>query len=162
MNRLVIDTDPGVDDAHAIMMAFAHPEAQIEAITTVSGGASLERATANACTILDVLEQDAPVYAGCGRALLARTSDASFVMGKDGLGDSGYPPSKRRVADEHAVHALVRMANASPGEFNADNDWPTHQPGAGYPARPDAAPKVQAPDCDGRIDSRCGQHNSRC
>ncbi|MBC8449391.1 MAG: nucleoside hydrolase [Chloroflexi bacterium] len=52
MNRIVIDTDPGVDDAHAIMMAFAHPEAQIEAITTVAGGASLERATANTCTML--------------------------------------------------------------------------------------------------------------
>jgi purine nucleosidase len=117
MNHFVIDTDPGVDDAHAIMMAFAYSEAQIEAITTVSGGASLERATANACTILDVLEQDVPVYAGCGRALVARTPDASFVMGKDGLGDSGYPPSKRRVADEHAVHALVRLANESPGEL---------------------------------------------
>jgi len=117
MNRFVIDTDPGVDDAHAIMMAFAYPEAQIEAITTVSGGASLERATANACTILDVLEQDVPVYAGCSRALVARVPDASFVMGKDGLGDSGYPPSKRRVADEHAVHALVRLANESPGEL---------------------------------------------
>jgi len=38
-------------------------------------------------------------------------------MGKDGLGDSGYPPSRRKVADEHAVHALVRLANASPGEL---------------------------------------------
>ena len=118
MNHFMIDTDSVVDDAHAIMMAFAHPEAHIEAITTVAGGVSLERATANACIILDVLERDVPVYAGCGRALVAEdTPDASFVMGKDGLGDSGYPPSKRRVADEHAVHALIRLANASPGEL---------------------------------------------
>jgi len=117
MNRLVIDTDPGVDDAHAIMLAFAHPEAQIEAITTVAGNVSLERTTANACTILDVLERDVPVYAGCGRALVATPSDASFVHGEDGLGNSGYPPSKRKAADEHAVHALIRLANASPGEL---------------------------------------------
>jgi purine nucleosidase len=117
MNRFVIDTDPGVDDAHAIMMAFAHPEAHIEAITTVAGNVSLERTTANACTILDVLEQDVPVYAGCCRALVARTPDASYAHGKDGLGDSGYPPSKRRVATEHAVNALVRLANESPGEL---------------------------------------------
>jgi purine nucleosidase len=117
MTRLVIDTDPGVDDAHAIMMAFAHPEAQIEAITTVAGNVSLAQATANACTILDVLEQGVPVYAGCGRALVAEALDASFVHGKDGLGDSGYPPSKRKVAEEHAVHALIRLANASPGEL---------------------------------------------
>jgi purine nucleosidase len=117
MNRFVIDTDPGVDDAHAIMMAFAHPEARVEAITTVAGNVSLERTTANACTILDVLERDVPVYAGCGRPLVAEALDASYVHGKDGLGDSGYPPSKHEVADEHAVHALIRLANASPGEL---------------------------------------------
>jgi purine nucleosidase len=115
MNRFVIDTDPGVDDAHAIMMAFAHPETQVEAITTVAGNASLERTTANACTILDVLERDVPVYAGCGRPLVAEALKASHVHGVDGLGDSGYPPSKRKVADEHAVHALIRLADASPG-----------------------------------------------
>jgi purine nucleosidase len=117
MNRLVIDTDPGVDDAHAIMMAFAHPGARVEALTTVAGNVSLERTTANACTILDVLEQDVPVYAGCSRALVARTPGASYVHGEDGLGDSGYAPSGRQVADEHAVNALVRLASESPGEL---------------------------------------------
>ncbi|MGD9030813.1 MAG: nucleoside hydrolase [Anaerolineae bacterium] len=117
MPRLIIDTDPGVDDAHAIMMAFAHPEAQIEALTTVAGNVSLERTTANACTLLDVLEQDVPVYAGSNRPLLAGSLDASHVHGEDGLGESGYPPSRRQVADEHAVHALYRLANESPGEL---------------------------------------------
>ena len=117
MNRLVIDTDPGVDDAHAIMMAFAHPGARVEAITTVAGNVSLERTTANACTILDVLERDVPVYAGCDRALVAPASDASYVHGEDGLGESGYPLSRRKVADEHAVNALVRLGNESPGEL---------------------------------------------
>jgi purine nucleosidase len=117
MTRFVIDTDPGVDDAHAIMMASAHPEAQVEAITTVAGNVSLERTTANACTILDVLEHDVPVYAGCDRPLVARPPDASHVHGADGLGDSGYPASERQVADEHAVHTLIRLANASPGEL---------------------------------------------
>lgn len=54
-------------------MSPAHPEAHVEAITTVAGNVSLERTTANACTILDVLEQDVPVYAGCGRAVAATT-----------------------------------------------------------------------------------------
>jgi purine nucleosidase len=117
MNRFVIDTDPGVDDAHAIMMAFADPEAQVEAITTVAGNVSLERTTANACTILDVLEQHVPVYAGCSRPLVSPASDASHVHGQDGLGNSRYPPSKRKVDGEHAVNALVRLANASPGEL---------------------------------------------
>jgi purine nucleosidase len=117
LNRFVIDTDPGVDDTHALMIAFAHPKAQIEAILTVAGNVSLERTTANACTILDVLEQDIPVFAGCSRPLVAPSPDATHVHGKDGLGDSGYPPSKRKVAKEHAVYALIRMANQSPGEL---------------------------------------------
>jgi purine nucleosidase len=117
MIRLVIDTDPGVDDAHAIMAAFAHPDAQVEAITTVAGNVSLERTTANACTILDVLEQNVPVYAGCHRPMVGEPLDASYFHGADGLGDSGYPPSSRPVADEHAVNALVRLANESPGEL---------------------------------------------
>jgi purine nucleosidase len=117
MIRLVIDTDPGVDDAHAILMACAHPEAQIEAITTVAGNVSLARTTANACTILDVLGKDTPVYAGCDRALVARRAEASYVHGQDGLGDSGYPPSSRAIASEHAVHALIRLASESPGEL---------------------------------------------
>jgi len=117
MGRIVIDTDPGVDDAHAIMAAFAHPEAQIEAITTVAGNVSLERTTANACTILDALGQDAPVYAGCSRPLVGPVIDAGYFHGEDGLGDSNYPPSSRQVSDEHAVNALIRLANESPGEL---------------------------------------------
>ncbi len=117
MTRLVIDTDPGVDDAHALMLAFAHPAAQVEAITTVAGNVSLARTTANACTILDVLGKDVPVYAGCDRAIVSTTQDASDVHGSDGLGDSGYPASPRQVAGEHAVHALIRMANEAPGDL---------------------------------------------
>jgi purine nucleosidase len=115
MVRLVIDTDPGVDDAHAIMAAFAHPQAQVEALTTVAGNVSLERTTANVCTVLDVLRQDVPVYAGCSRPLVGDTVDASHFHGQDGLGDSGYPPSPRQVAGEHAVNTLIRLANESPG-----------------------------------------------
>lgn len=117
MNRFVIDTDPGVDDAHAILIAGAYPGAHLAAITTVAGNVSLERTTANACTVLDALEQDVPVFAGCSRALIASPTDASYVHGKDGLGDSGFPPSRRQVQAEHAVQALIRLANESPGEL---------------------------------------------
>ena len=117
MIRLAIDTDPGVDDATAIMAAFAHPEARIEAITTVAGNVSLERTTANVCTILDVLEQNVPVYAGCSHPMVGDVVDAGYFHGADGLGDSGYPLSPRLVEDEHAVNALIRLANESPGEL---------------------------------------------
>jgi purine nucleosidase len=117
MTRLIIDTDPGVDDAHAIMAALTHPQAQVEAITTVAGNVSLDRTTANACLVLDILERDVPVYAGCDRPLVREAVDASYFHGPDGLGDSHYPPSRRKVESEHAVNALIRLANAHPGQM---------------------------------------------
>ena len=82
MKRLVIDTDPGVDDAHAILLAAAHPEVEIEALSTLAGNVPLEHTTANACKILDVAEINAPVYAGCPNALLEREhKGASHVHG---------------------------------------------------------------------------------
>jgi purine nucleosidase len=117
MIRLVIDTDPGVDDAHAIMLAAAHPEVRIEAVTTVAGNVNLERTTDNACKILDLLGLEAPVYRGSPHPLVYPASFASYFHGEDGLGDSGYPPSSRRVEGEHAALALIRLAAESPGEL---------------------------------------------
>lgn len=117
MKRIIIDTDPGVDDAHAIMMAFAHPETNVEAITAVAGNVALERTVANACTILDVLEVETPVYAGCAGALVVPAEDAAYVHGSDGLGDCGFPASSRLVEGEHAALALVRLATEAPGEL---------------------------------------------
>lgn len=117
MLRLVIDTDPGVDDAHAIMMALANPEVQVEALTTVAGNVSLDHTTANACKILDVMGKDVPVFAGAPRALVARNPYADDVHGQDGLGNCGWPASSRVVQSEHAALALIRMANENPGQL---------------------------------------------
>lgn len=120
MTRIIVDTDPGVDDAHAIMLAFAHSGARVEAITTVAGNVGLDRTTANACTVLDALgipPEQTPIFAGCDRALVSADSRAAHVHGDDGLGNSHYPPSARRVEKEHAALALIRMATQSPGEI---------------------------------------------
>ncbi len=118
MKRLIIDTDPGIDDAHAIMMAFACPEARVEAITTVAGNVGVDLTTANACKVLDAIGADVPVYRGCSRPLVLRAAeDAAAVHGRDGLGDAGIPPSSRQIMEEHASAALVRMARERPGEL---------------------------------------------
>ena len=117
MTRLVIDTDPGVDDALAIMLAFAHPSVEIEAITVVAGNKGLERTVANACTVLDVLGVSSvttPIFPGCGRPLLAPRVEATS-HGADGLGDCHFPPSRRTVEAEHASVALARLASQAPG-----------------------------------------------
>jgi purine nucleosidase len=117
MKRFIIDTDPGVDDAPAILLALAHPNVQVEAITTVNGNVDLDLTTANALKILDTAGKDIPVYRGCDRPLISRSESAAYVHGVDGLGDCGIPTSKKQIQSEHAVHALVRMANENPGEL---------------------------------------------
>lgn len=117
MQRLIIDTDPGVDDAQAILMASAHPDSKIEAITVVGGNVGLEHTVRNALTLVELIEQDIPVYAGCGLPLIGFQEDAAFVHGKDGLGDAGMRPTVRQVEQEHATNALIRMVSAEPNEF---------------------------------------------
>lgn len=117
MKRLIIDTDPGVDDAHAILLALAHPDVQVEAITSVNGNVDIGLTTANALKILDVAEKNIPVYRGCDRPLINSPEHATYVHGVDGLGDCGIPISKKQAQPEHAVHALVRLANENPGEL---------------------------------------------
>jgi purine nucleosidase len=118
MNRIIIDTDTGVDDAQAILLAFGHKGTKVEAITSVSGNVDVEKTTANVLKVLDVAEQDVPVYPGCALPLVNPPMHASYVHGVDGLGDCGIPASKRKPEGKHAVHALIDMANANPGELS--------------------------------------------
>lgn len=117
MQKIIIDTDPGVDDAHAILLALAHPEVHVEAITAVNGNVGLEHTTANALKIMDAAGKDVPVFAGCAAPLINIPFHASFVHGKDGLGDCNLPSSKRTIEKEHASNTLVRLANEHPGEI---------------------------------------------
>jgi purine nucleosidase len=118
MKRIIIDCDPGIDDAQAIMMAYQHPGVTIEAITSVSGNVSLEYTTANILKILDVLDaKPIPVFAGARTALVEPGESADFVHGVDGLGDVGIPISDRVVEIEPAALALIRLGKENPGEL---------------------------------------------
>ena len=117
MERLIIDTDPGVDDAQAILLATAHPNAKVEALLAVGGNVGLDHTVRNALTIVEVTGQDIPVYAGCAYPLVMFGEDASHFHGHDGLGDIGLVPKVRQAESEHASLALLRMANDAPGEY---------------------------------------------
>jgi len=118
MKRIIIDCDPGIDDAQAIMMAYRHPDVTIEAITTVSGNVGVDLTTANALKVLDVLEaRPIPVFPGAKTGLVEVAENASFVHGEDGLGDVGLPESERKPEDEPAALALIRLAKEQAGEL---------------------------------------------
>lgn len=116
--RLIIDTDAGIDDAQAIMMALASPGVSVEAITCVTGNVHVNHVVPNVMTVLDVMKKNVPVYRGAERPLIAEWSPEAHVHGNDGLGDwKDRPATQRRVESEHAVNALVRLVNAAPGEY---------------------------------------------
>jgi len=122
---VIIDTDPGVDDALALLLAAASPELEVLAVTTVAGNVSVEQATENAQRILPVAwsGRDAPpVYAGSGTAAIS----AEFVHGDDGLGGAtrlrtaaggALYPATAPVGPGDAAGALLSLAAARPQEI---------------------------------------------
>ncbi|MBK7144540.1 MAG: nucleoside hydrolase [Xanthomonadales bacterium] len=117
MQRLLIDTDPGVDDALALLMAYTHPRAKVEALTITAGNVGIEHTLRNALNLIELVGADTPVFAGCEAPLVRPAEDAAFVHGRDGFGDVGLPAPARAAAGEHAALAMVRLAQAFPGEL---------------------------------------------
>ncbi len=121
MKRVIIDTDPGIDDAAAILMALASPELEVVALTTIFGNSSVEVCTANARLVLEAAERsDIPVYMGAGKPLLRPANEgwASHIHGGDGLGGvaTGSPPTGE-LDWKHAALAMIEAVMAAPGEL---------------------------------------------
>lgn len=111
--QLLIDTDPGVDDALAILMAYEH--AHVAALTIAAGNVGLEHTVRNALKLLDVIGADTPVFAGCATPLVLAAEDAAFVHGADGFGDTGYVAASRSAEAEHAALAILRLSHVHAG-----------------------------------------------
>jgi purine nucleosidase len=118
MQTLLIDTDPGVDDALALLMAHAHAGTRVAAITTTAGNVGLAHTTRNARKLLALIGAATPVHAGCETPLVRPAADAAFVHGSDGFGDVGYEPvPEPRAPTEHAALAMSSLARRHPGEL---------------------------------------------
>jgi inosine-uridine nucleoside N-ribohydrolase len=120
--RVIIDTDPGLDDTAAILFTLACPDlVTVEMLTTVFGNTAVEHCTRNALTILDAADRtDIPVYQGAVRPLLREPRFAPHIHSSDGLGGlaAQYPPSGRvGVQEGVAAEQIVRHIMASPGEI---------------------------------------------
>jgi pyrimidine-specific ribonucleoside hydrolase len=113
---LVIDTDPGIDDALAILLALASPEVDLRLVTTVHGNVELARTTENALRVLHLAgRSDVPVAAGAVTSLVhAQPERAGHVHGETGLGGVALPPSPAAVDPRHAVVALAELLLATP------------------------------------------------
>ncbi len=114
---LLIDTDPGVDDALALLMAFADRRHRLLGLTIAAGNVGLPHTVANALKLCEVAGVDVPVFAGCPVPLLHPADDAGYVHGRDGFGDTGYEPAVRGADDEHAALAIIRFAREHAGRL---------------------------------------------
>jgi purine nucleosidase len=117
--RVIIDCDPGIDDAVALWLALASPEAiELVAVTAVAGNVALAATERNARRVLALAgRRDVPVHAGCPRPLMAPEGRLATVHGRDGLGDVGLPEADFAGDSQHAVDLLAERALAAPGEI---------------------------------------------
>lgn len=115
---LLIDTDPGVDDALALLMAFADARHDVVGLTVAAGNVGLEHTTGNALKLCEVAgREDVPVFAGAADPLVYQAEDAAHVHGRDGFGDVGLPPATRALEAEHAALAILRLSHQYAGEL---------------------------------------------
>lgn len=116
--KIVIDTDPGIDDAMAIFYALRSPELDVLGLTTVFGNAYTPIGTANALRLLEIAGRpDIPVAAGADHPLSGPFhGPADFVHGADGQGDTHLPPPSGRALDVHAAQFLIDTVMSDPGE----------------------------------------------
>jgi purine nucleosidase len=116
--RVIIDTDPGIDDALAILYLAATPGVQIVAIGSAHGNVSATQGAANAlCVLAQAGRTDVPVAVGAARPLAQPLETAEFIHGVDGLAGRSTPTPATRPVTESAAEQLVRLARAHPGEL---------------------------------------------
>jgi purine nucleosidase len=114
---LLIDTDPGVDDALALLMAFNDPQHEVVGLTIAAGNVGLAHTVANALKLCEVCAVDVPVFAGTDAPLVFPARDAAYVHGRDGFGDTGYTPAMRTAEAEHAALAILRLSHEHAGNL---------------------------------------------
>ena len=105
---VLIDCDPGHDDAIALLLALASPELELLGVTTVAGNTTIENATANALRVLELAGRgEIPVAAGAGRPLLREPYVAAYVHGESGMDGPELPTPAGRPVEGHAVDFLA-------------------------------------------------------
>jgi inosine-uridine nucleoside N-ribohydrolase len=112
LKHIILDTDPGVDDALAFMLALGSPELEVEAVTTVVGNVSHEKEHRNAKQLLEFLGRtDIPVCGGAERPMLREARDSEGFHGTSGLGDAVLPEPKMRSDPRSAVQVIQQKAD---------------------------------------------------
>jgi len=116
--KIILDTDPGTDDAMALMLALNSPELDVRAITVVPGNVTAQQGLENALRMVSLANRcDIPVAAGAQHPLLQKLITAQFWHGKNGLANIELPPSKCHVDPRFGPDLIIEMVHAAPHEI---------------------------------------------
>src|SRR3989475_6099305 len=116
--KIILDCDPGHDDAIAILLAHGNPEIELIAITTVAGNQTLDKTSLNArrvCSIAGI--RDVPVAAGCDRPLTRELKTAAYIHGESGLDGPAFGEPTVPLDRRHAVDLIIELLMRSGGDI---------------------------------------------
>ena len=122
--KIILDCDPGHDDAVAIMLAGKSPAIDLLGITVVAGNQTLEKTVRNALNVTAWLDIDVPVYAGCGQPMIREKMVAGDIHGESGLDGPVFPPLEKKAEPIHAVEFMIRTLLASDGDITVVTTGP--------------------------------------
>jgi purine nucleosidase len=144
MKRIIIDCDPGVDDAIALLLALASPELEILAITTVAGNVPLAFTAKNARKICELAQRpEIPVYAGCPRPMMRPLETARHVHGETGLQGVDLPEPQMPLQSQHAVAFLIETLLNAPEPIVLATLGPLTNLAIALIQAPEILPKIQ-------------------
>lgn len=111
---IIIDTDPGIDDAAALCIALRHPQLDVKLLSTVAANVTVDKTTANALKLTQFLDVDVPVARGCAAPLLKTLEPSSHIHGESGMDGYDFPPLTRKPLERHSVEVMREMIMESP------------------------------------------------
>lgn len=139
---IILDCDPGHDDAIAILLALASPELELVAVTTVSGNQTLDKTTANALKVLELAgRSDIPVYAGADKPFVRARDVAAHVHGESGLDGPDLPEPNAHEQEQHAVDFIADELRRRDGKLTLVATGPLTNVGLLCSLHPDARPE---------------------
>jgi inosine-uridine nucleoside N-ribohydrolase len=143
-HKMILDCDPGHDDAIAILLAGHHPEIDLLAITTVSGNQSVDKTTHNAlkvCSLANI--RNVPIARGMDRPLLRAAKHAPNIHGESGLDGPSIPEPDIEPVPEHAVDLLIDLLMKSDGDITLVPTGPLTNIATAIRREPAILPKIK-------------------